>query len=350
MTTVRIISINIYRKDAIGNFCYDLAAVYQKNGFTVELYSNGFDLNAPVKPYEHLFSDVQKDDIIFYHFSIYDSHAERVANIDAKKIVYFHGITPPELLKTYFPETAKQCEDGLEQLSLLNQFDVLCVNSNSTFDQLKKHTNPKQTPCIIPPIVSSRDLLNTLTRKNNTDSQKTVLCVGRVVPHKKIEDVIEIFKAFEMAHPEINAQLKIVGTTPPTEYQPFLVNLIEKYELKEKVLFKGFVDDSDLAEEYATADVYIMASEHEGFGVPLLEALKCNIPILAYAKNGIGEVLGDAGCQFHQKEFNVIAKQLHVLLTNQQFVETILSKQKKQFEKIMHACDESVFTKLLNMV
>lgn len=347
MTTIRIISINIYEKDAIGNFCYDLAAVYQKNGFTVQLYSVGFDPEAPVKPYEHLFSDVKKEDIIFYHFSIYDSHAERVVNIDAKKIVYFHGITPPELLRDYQPITAQQCEDGLKQLHYLNQFDVLCVNSNSTLDQLKQYIHPILIPHIIPPIVSCRNALNIVHPQKNKSERKTVLCVGRVVPHKKIEDVIETLKAFTTLFPEIDIQLEIVGAFPETDYQTLIFNLIKHHQLENKIIFKGFVTDAELHDCYSSADCYIIMSEHEGFGVPLLEALKFNLPILAYAKNSIGEVLGDAGCQFNQKEFSSIAKQLHQLLMDDDFAQTILLKQQKQFQKIMNDCHETVFLKLL---
>lgn len=350
MTTVRIISINIYEKDAIGNFCYDLAAVYQKNGFDVQLYAVGFDSGSPVKSYEHLFSDVKKEDIIFYHFSIYDVHAERVANIDAKKIVYFHGITPPELLKEYQPITAQQCEDGLAQLHYLNQFDVLCVNSNSTFNQLKNYIDPVQIPHIIPPIVSCRNLLQTKHIKKIKSEKKTLLCVGRIVPHKKIEDVIETVSAFTTLFPEIDLQLEIVGAFPETDYQTLIFDLIKHHQLENTIIFKGFVSDTLLQDSYSNADCYIIMSEHEGFGVTLLEALKSNVPILAYAKNSIGEVLGDAGCQFDQKEFNYIANQLYQLLMDDDFSQTILLRQQKQFQKIMSDCHETVFLKLLPTV
>src|SRR3990167_4950670 len=126
---IRIAAVNIYHKDAIGNFCYDLVNLYEKAGYRVYLYSEGYDQDSLVKQYELLFSETTDQDIIFYHHSIYDKNIERISLLNAKKIVYFHGITPPQLLEKYEPITAKQCEEGLKQLQYLNQFDVLCVNS-----------------------------------------------------------------------------------------------------------------------------------------------------------------------------------------------------------------------------
>lgn len=347
---IRIISINIYHKDAIGNFCYDLATLYQKNGFNVQLYAIGFDSESPVKPYELLFSETQPDDIIFYNFSIYDPYVEKVANIEAKKIVYFHGITPPDLLVKYQPETAQQCEDGLQQLILLNHFDVIYVNSESTAKQLRKYVQPRLTPNLLPPIVGTRDLLNHIhpLKEKQKIEKKTVLCVGRVVPHKKIEDAIYLLNAFCQRFPEKIIQMTVVGFFHEEGYGADIRALIERLQLSDKVFFKGFVSDDVLIENYLSSDCYLMMSEHEGFGVPLLEALKAEIPILAYAKNSVGEVLGDAGCQFEEKNFTEIAESLHEILYNDHYRKTLLEKQNQRLQKLLAQCDEHEFLKLLS--
>ncbi|OGT43026.1 MAG: hypothetical protein A3F13_07475 [Gammaproteobacteria bacterium RIFCSPHIGHO2_12_FULL_40_19] len=347
---IRIASINIFSKDAIGNFCYDLAALFQKSGFAVSLYADAYDLDGPVKPYELLFSDTRDEDIIFYHHSIYDAHIERITKITAKKIAYFHGITPPEFLEKYQPITAQDCEKGLQQLHFLNQFDALCVNSLSTAEQMKEYTTRALTPTIIPPIVASRDTLKNIkkTHQTITSQQKTLLSVGRVVPHKKMEDIIKLFATFTQTFPEVDITLKVVGTFPENEYQKEILVLVSHYNLVDKISFKGFVTDEELIDAYVTAHCYVMMSEHEGFGVPLLEALKAEVPILAYQKNSIGEVLGDAGCKVATKDFDHMANLLHQILFDDHYRQKIQLGQRKRLKKLLSSCQDHIFLKLIS--
>ncbi len=348
---VRIVATHIFLKDAIGNFCYDLATLFKKSGFAVDLYANAYDLNAPVKPYELLFSDTKDQDIIFYHHSIYDANVERVAALSPKKIAYFHGITPPKLLEKYQPITAQDCEKGLQQLHFLNQFDVLCVNSLSTAEQMKQYTTMKLTPEVIPPILASRDSLQNIkkTHQNIIPAQKkTLLSVGRVVPHKKMEDIIKLFATFTQTFPEVDITLKVVGTFPENDYQKEILALISQYNIADKISFKGFVTDEELREAYVTADCYVLMSEHEGFGVPLLEALKAEVPILAYQKNSVAEVLGNSGCQFDKKDFDQLANLLHQILSNDTYRQHIQLGQREQLKKLLASCNDQVFLKLIS--
>lgn len=343
---IAIAAVNIYLKDAIGNFCYDLADVYRKNNHEVDLYSEASDQNGCVSHYEKLFSNPDQYDLIFYHHSIYEPNLDKILKLPTKKIVYFHGITPPDLLRKFEPVTADYCEKGLGQLSALSKFDLICVNSLSSAKQLEKDI-PALNPVVIPPIVSTRVAFQSIQGKSKKTDQKTLLSVGRVVPHKKIEDTILLFNAFLKKYPHINLTLKIIGTFPETQYHHDIFNLIEELGIKEKIIFDGFVSDEALVEAYENADCYVLMSEHEGFGVPLFETLKANIPILAYNKNAIGEVLGDAGCQVLEKDPEKSADLLHQILTDDTYQQKLLAAQELRFKELMAACDESVFIKLI---
>lgn len=344
---IRIVSFNIFRQDAVGNFCYDLAELYQAGGYRVQLYADRFDADSSVNPYQKLFSDTNPNDIIFYHHSIHDPFIEQVAQTRANKIAYFHGITPPDLLKKHEPITAEFCEAGLQQLPMLNQFDEIYVNSESTAKQLQKYMQPRVTPKPLPPVVGTRDLLNHIqpVKEKQKPEKKTVLCVGRVVPHKKIEDAIHLLSTFCSEYPGKDIQMIVVGVFQDNDYGTEVCALINQLQLSEKIIFKGFVPDEILIENYLSSDCYLMMSEHEGFGVPLLEALKAEIPILAYAKNSVGEVLGDAGCQFEEKNFSQIAGLLHEILYNTHYRETLLEKQNLRLEALLALCDERRFLK-----
>jgi glycosyltransferase involved in cell wall biosynthesis len=345
---IAIVAVNIYFKDAIGNFCHDLADTYHKQHHEVMIFAEGFDQNSCVMHYNQLFSNDMQFDVLFYHHSIYEPHLEKILNVEAhKKIVYFHGITPPEFLEKFEPVTADFCQKGIAQLPYLSVFDVVCVNSMSSAKQLEKHI-PNLKPVVIPPIVSSRQALQKIVPFNKNSNKKTILSVGRVVPHKKIEDTILLLSAFIHKHPTIDVELKIVGTFPETDYYRDIQSLIDFLQLREKIIFEGFVADEALVEHYMNADCFVLMSEHEGFGVPLLEALKANIPILAYNKNAVAEVLGNSGCQITEKNPDQSADLLYQILTNTIYKNNLLEKQKNRLEALLSACDEKVFVQLLD--
>lgn len=165
--------------------------------------------------------------------------------------------------------------------------------------------------------------------------------------HIKIEDTIKLFSAYVLSHPEVDIALHIVGTFPETAYRHEILTLITELKLTDKIIFKGFISDEALLLTYASADCYILMSEHEGFGVPLVEVMKANIPILAYCQNGVKEVLGNSGCQITTKNPEYSAQQLHSLLFDKKHRDMILLSQEIQLKKILSSCDESEFLKLV---
>jgi glycosyltransferase involved in cell wall biosynthesis len=168
-----------------------------------------------------------------------------------------------------------------------------------------------------------------------------------VVPHKKTEDVIALFSRFHTLFPDSDVQLQVIGVFPESEYKQAILSFVSQLAISDKINFRGFVTDEELIDAYANANCYVLMSEHEGFGVPLLEALKAEVPILAYQKNSVGEVLGEAGCQITEKDYDLSAIVLHQILIDDPYRQTIISGQCEQLKKLMVLCDDSVFLKLI---
>ena len=115
------------------------------------------------------------------------------------------------------------------------------------------------------------------------------IIVGRVVPHKKIEKAIELFLKIKEIIPK--AKLKIIGSMPNEVYNSFLNQQIELFELKDSVEFCGLVEDKELKNYYNNSFGYINASSHEGFGVPLIEAIYHDMVVFVQRGHALEELL-----------------------------------------------------------
>jgi glycosyltransferase involved in cell wall biosynthesis len=133
------------------------------------------------------------------------------------------------------------------------------------------------------------------------DGKTNLLFVGRLAPNKCQDDLLRAFDHYLTMDPQ--ARLILVGQGEPNDpYYRHLLNTIDKLRLTEFVMLPGQVNDAQLLAFYRTAHLFWSMSEHEGFCVPLIEAMWFDIPILAYASTAVPETLGEGGILFTTKE------------------------------------------------
>jgi glycosyltransferase involved in cell wall biosynthesis len=157
------------------------------------------------------------------------------------------------------------------------------------------------------------------------------LFVGRIVPNKKIEDHIKLAEHYKRY---VNEQYRFifVGRTDATpKYFDAIQGLIERFRMPPgRFIFTGAVPDEDLATYYRMASVYISLSEHEGFCVPLLEAMAADVPVLAYSTTAVPDTLGGAGVQFAPKDLEYAAELLGELAFNDTLRTQVIAGQRKR--------------------
>jgi glycosyltransferase involved in cell wall biosynthesis len=142
----------------------------------------------------------------------------------------------------------------------------------------------------------------------------TLLTVGRVAPNKCIEDCIRLLAAYR-AGVDPRARLWVVGDADRLPvYRDALVRLVDRLRLVDAVRFLGRVTQQELIDCYRGATAYVSMSEHEGFGVPLLEAMVCELPILAHPATAVPFTLGRGGLQVSAKDLPLMAEALGLLL------------------------------------
>lgn len=339
---IKILAPDIWKKDAVGNFCLDLAELLVNNNLDTKLYAEHFSKNetAQVDNMETFFEDVDDEDIIFLSYSIYDSYLERIISLVNKKICYFHGVTPSKLLEEFEPITAKLCRRSQEQFPLLAQFDLLMSNSEFIADDLRRYVGVEKSIEVVPPVFNTRFLFQEECSEKKVDSSSlNLLYVGRVVPHKKVEDAIVLLS--ELQNYFTTVTLTVVGDTPNALYQQSLEEKVLSLELlDDSVVFTGKVDDRQLYKYYCASDLFITMSEHEGFGIPVLEAIYFGMPVVLKGGNAAEKVAGEFGLVVDDIEnkktiTNVVklmkddARKLYYKENGSSYVEKILSANNK---------------------
>jgi glycosyltransferase involved in cell wall biosynthesis len=163
------------------------------------------------------------------------------------------------------------------------------------------------------------------------DGNVNLLFVGRVTPNKRHEDLIRL-AAYWKRYIAPDIRLLLVGKLPRRRhyFDTLQALLYEQGFTPAEVVFTGHVEHDDLLACYATAAVFVSMSEHEGFGVPLVEAMLMDVPVLAYRAAAVPDTLGGAGVQFGEKRLPEVAELAHVLATDPELRGAVLAGQRRR--------------------
>jgi glycosyltransferase involved in cell wall biosynthesis len=246
---------------------------------------------------------VRPDDVLVYHAAHASPLGSWLAGVDAVKIVDYHGITPPEFVRAYDPGLAvslSRARDELEQLAARATLGI--AHSRFMERELKAigFRNTVTLPLLVDParFAASPDPA-TAARLRAGKRGHDLLFVSRMAPSKRIEDLLKVFAVYRRAW-DPGARLFVVGRPDTAAYVEALQRFADRLGVEE-VHFAGRVSDPELAAYYAGADAFVSMSEHEGFGLPWVEALAFGIPVVAYAAGALPETIGDAGILFTER-------------------------------------------------
>jgi glycosyltransferase involved in cell wall biosynthesis len=275
---IAIYAVDIFHGDAVGNYCFSMKETLVGLGLHVELFSTNFE-STDIKSIDHLEKNQSKFDLIIFHYSIYDSNLNFFISNKEKVCIYFHNVTPPELVSMYSPELAEICRKSYKQIERLIQFKFIITNSIKSKALLVNDYgfDEKKISTIAP--ISKTQLSKFQFHKKNKKLEKQklkFLIVGRIVPHKNIEEGIRIFNKFNIKYPLSTLRI-IGGYDESSQYFNDLISLVNSLNLENKIKFYGFLPDSELIDIYNNSNILVHPSMHEGFGLPLLEAFKAKV-------------------------------------------------------------------------
>ena len=256
---------------------------------------------------------------------------------NVEKILIYHNLTPERWYRRYNARVLKDLRQGRNELAKLVEFSDSCwADSSFNAGELEKlgAGSVEVLSLAFDSERWSRAANAGIERVLRGHGGKNFLHVGRLAPNKCIEDII---KAFYFYHHKINRQsrLWLVGSDVDNELYSFeLRRLVSRLQLKEAVAFVGSVSDEELRAFYESADIYLCMSEHEGFCVPLVEAMHFGVPIVAFDAAAVGDTLGEAGVLLANKEPSLVAELFNLIETDTNFRQELISKgyeQEKRF-------------------
>ncbi len=317
--------------DAISNQAIIIRDMLKDMGYRSEIFTEHID---PSMTHEAiLFKDgrkIRKDHGLIYHHSIGSGLTDFVINHAGPKMLIYHNVTPPEMVRDRAPDLAVKLEQGLADLTKLAPcFSVSAgVSAFNNLDlEARDFKNPQTLPIIVSPekwnIPAEPNMMARLQ-----DGKTNILFVGRIIANKCQHDLLKAFAVYLSMFG--NARLILVGGFVEEErYYQDLQKQIRDQGLEGDILFTGKVPDSLLHACYRCADLFWSMSEHEGFGVPMVEAMWFDIPVFAYKSSAVSETLGKGGVLFTDKnrleELAVTAK---LMISDPELRTSILSGQK----------------------
>ncbi len=249
--------------------------------------------------------------------SIGSEVAQQVIRNRSPIVLNYHNITPASYFQTWQPELARSVDRGRQQLSQLASLTRRGIADSEFNAQELRDLGIKDV--VVAPVLWQ--LGRGAPQPSPPDGalsedEGTVLFVGRLAPNKCQHDLIAAFAVLSRFRPQ--SRLVLVGDASPPQYLHSLKSLARRLDVHGRVVFTGKVSDKNLLQWYQLSDVLACASEHEGFGVPLVEAMANGLPVVAYDAAAVAETVRDAGIVLRDKRPVTMAVALNRVLGDQQ--------------------------------
>jgi glycosyltransferase involved in cell wall biosynthesis len=280
--------------DAISGAVRLTRTMLRQLGFRSEIYAEAIDpaMKSHARPAHELPSAVRAHDCVIYHLSLESPLATLWQNLEVTRALVYHNMTPPEYFRAVSARVTFDLETGRRHLPDVVAAADFCI-ADSTFNQ-RDLREAGATECVVipPPVDIAR-----LTPTPTTPSQPpTLLFVGRLAPNKRQDFLISVIAVLRQAV-DLDARLVLAGGgTDANDYVTALQWRARTLEVGDAVVIPSTrMTDAALRDLYRTASVFVCASEHEGFCMPLMEAMAFDLPVVAHAAGAVPETLGDAG-------------------------------------------------------
>ncbi len=282
----------------------------------------------------NMLPELNENDIIIYHYATADELSDIIKKAPCKVVLRYHNVTPPAFFHGYDEDAEKITGDGLTQIAdLKDAIDYGMVVSEFNKRDLiaMGYKCPISVVPILIPFSDYEQEPSEAVVNRYSDGITNIVFVGRVVPNKRIEDVICAFKKYKDTYDK-KARLFLVGNFKETDlYYKHLEEYIKETGA-EDVIFPGHIPFSEILAYYKIADVFLCMSEHEGFCVPLVEAMFFETPIVAYASTAIPDTLGGSGVLVEEKNMDVIAERIHEIVSDQSYKKNIIDGERKRLK------------------
>jgi glycosyltransferase involved in cell wall biosynthesis len=324
----------LHRGDAIGDSARRMRDAFRAWGHEADVYALELDedLEGDGRSYGQWRAG-GPDDVVILHYALPSPLSAALEAHRGRRVLLHHNITPPEFFVGHDPELARICAIGQVEFRRLAPHVDLGL-ADSEFNRRELEEAGFARTGVLPIFLDFaryRERPNPVLRRMLDDGRTNLLFVGRVTPNKRQEDLVRLASYWRrFISPDV--RLLLVGKLPRRRsyYDALQSFFYEEGFTPAEVVFTGHVDHAELLACYAEADVFVSTSAHEGFGVPLVEAMLMDVPVLAYRTSAVPDTLGDAGVQFTAQRVDEVAEMAQQLVTDAVLREAVLSGQRRR--------------------
>ncbi len=341
-------------RDAIGVHTVNLTRALRAAGIESDVFYGTCtpDMAEVGRPIGALGRQRRQERFLLYQASIGSPVFDTLMTRDEPKLVNYHNITPTDLLAPWEPAVAYETSLGRAQLARLASRAVLAV-ADSHYNELELlevgYPKTEVVPLLIDMTRAGPSPDPSAARRLAADKASggvDLLFVGKVSPHKAPHDLVKMLSVYRRVY-DPAARLRLVGSPLGERYGPALAEFVRDLGLSEAVEITGSVEPSVLEAYYAAADVFVCASEHEGFCVPVVEAMGHDVPVVAYGATAVPETVGDAGLVLPTKSPLRFATAVHRVLTDDALRARLSSAARRQVETFAVGASTARFVELV---
>jgi glycosyltransferase involved in cell wall biosynthesis len=286
----------VREEDAIGNEIAALHEIFRDQGFDsrIKATRSGNLYGIPIEP-----NGVEGADLLVVHYSHWSDRLPEVLAARCRKILLYHSVTPESyfaMLHPAMPKASSRARSALQ--SFAGAVDRAVAHSDFSGAELAKagFENVSKVAYLqrSSPFRSAEPGVLAL---EDRESSRTLLVVGRVAPHKRLDLAITVAD-YLMRYVDPRWRLFVVGGDEDFAVHRAQLHDLSKWVDMRRVVFTGHVPQASLTAYYRIADAFVCMSDHEGFGVPLAEAMQFDLPVFARATSAVPEIVGNAGVLF----------------------------------------------------
>jgi glycosyltransferase involved in cell wall biosynthesis len=320
--------------DSVSNALLYTQRLLQKMGYKSNIYIGSIrvDINFKNDVYHISEYEENEEQLLLYHFSIGHEYHDEILKFKDKKVIIYHNITPDFYFKKdKFLE--ELCKLGRKQLSTSSSYFIGSI-ADSTYNCKELLYYDYKNPKVLPVLVDFEKIENIKPSKKiikKFSKYFNILFVGRIVPHKAQLNLIDtIFQLKKQGTKKF--RLHIVGSVGDEDYMNTLKDYVKFLGLKKQVNFTGKVSSKELNAYYKVSNLYLSLSNHEGFGMPLIEAMRYNIPVLAFNAGGTQTTIPKI-CLLDKKASSFVSQTILRLIEDNKYLDEMITQQEEYLKK-----------------
>jgi glycosyltransferase involved in cell wall biosynthesis len=267
------------------------------------------------------------ENLLLLHHSQGNSAFEDVVALPDEIVAVYHNITPDQ----YFTdeESRRLAVVGRSQLVALAERSHSGV-ADSNYNRREMLTAGFHRVEVLP----VRTDFSEFIREQQPDRQGSDwLYVGRIVENKCQHDLVHAFAAYTRSF-DNRARLVLIGDTARSDYVRFVREEAARLGIGDRVSMPGKVSDTELTAAFAAADVFVSLSEHEGFGVPILEAMAAGVPVVAFSAGAVPETMAGAGILLRTKDAMTVAATVRCVFSDPDLRRRLVERQHRRIRQV----------------